>query len=174
MHAPAPITVTYLELDDPEKVRPPEAPPPPGLGTRVVHDPVRNRDLYSRVGAEYSWFDRLVWTERQWATWASRVETHVLELGGQPIGYFELEQERSATKIAIFGLLGAFHGRGLGGHSLTLALNRALELKPRVWLTTCSLDAPSALPNYRARGLEVFKVEERQWAPPAGIPERAV
>ena len=33
------------------------------------------------------------------------------------------------------------------------ALNRALELKPRVWLTTCSLDAPSALPNYRARGL---------------------
>ena len=164
---PASITVTYLELDDPGKLEAPAAPAPGGLATRVIHDPARNRDLYSRVGADYSWFDRLPWSDRQWSTWASRVETHVLELHGQPIGYFELEPERSAAKIAIFGLLRAFHGRGLGGHSLTLALRRGFELRPRVWLTTCSLDSPAALPNYRARGLEVFKVEERQWSPPA-------
>ena len=168
-HAPEPasITVTFLELDGSEKLRPPAGPPPPGLGTRVIHDPAHNRDLYSRVGNDYSWFDRLVWTDEQWSAWASRVETHVLELHGKPIGYFELEAERAATKVAIFGLLGAFHGRGLGGHALTLALRRALELRPRVWLTTCSLDAPAALPNYQARGLEVFRVEQRQWSPPA-------
>ena len=165
---PASITVTYLELADAEKVRPPGGPHPAGLESRVIHDPARNRDLYSRVGNEYSWFDRLIWTDKQWSAWAERVETHVLELHSRPIGYFELEPERSATKIAIFGLLGAFHGRGLGGHALTLALQRAFELHPRVWLTTCSLDSPAALPNYRARGLEVFKVEQRQWSPPAG------
>jgi len=164
---PGSITVTFLELDDPEKVTPPGAPMPGGLGTRVIHDPARNRDLYSRVGNDYSWFDRLVWTDKQWSAWSARVETHVLELHGQPIGYFELEPERSATKIAIFGLLAPFHGRGLGGHALTLALRRAFELRPRVWLTTCSLDSPAALPNYRARGLEVFRTERRQWYPPS-------
>ena len=71
---------------------------------------------------------------------------------GGPIGYFEHRAERSSTKIAIFGLLGGFHGRGLGGHALTLALDAGFELGPRVWLTTCSLDSPAALPNYlRAR-----------------------
>ena len=150
---PASITVTYLELDDAEKVRPPAGPHPAGLESRVIHDPARNRDLYSRVGNEYSWFDRLVWSDKQWSAWAARVETHVVELHSRPIGYFEPEPERSATKIAIFGLLGAFHGRGLGAHALTLALRRAFELHPRVWLTTCSLDSPAALPNYRARGL---------------------
>jgi GNAT superfamily N-acetyltransferase len=69
-----------------------------------------------------------------------------------------------AAKIAIFGLLRDFHGRGLGGHALTLALSRAFEVGPRVWLTTCSLDGPNALPNYLKRGLEVFREEERPWS----------
>ena len=85
------------------------------------------------------------------------METRLLELDGTPIGYFEIERENSSAKIAIFGLLGEFHGRGLGGHSLTLALERAFEVGPRVWLTTCSLDGPNALPNYLKRGLEVFR-----------------
>ena len=85
----------------------------------MVQDFTRNRDLYARVGADYSWIDRLGWSDRQWRAWAERVETHMVELRGRPIGYFELEPEPSSTKIAIFGLLGGFHGRGLGGHALT-------------------------------------------------------
>ncbi len=160
---PDSITVTYLEIEDEDAIRPPAGPAPRELGTRVVHDFTRNRDLYGRVGADYSWIDRLGWSDRQWRAWAGRVETHVVELRGATIGYFELEPEPSSAKIAIFGLLGGYHGRGLGGHALTSALRRGFELRPRVWLTTCSLDAPSALPNYRARGLEVFRVEERPW-----------
>jgi hypothetical protein len=158
------ITVTYLQLSDAARIRPPAHPAPRELGTRVVSDHARNRQLYARVGAEYSWIDRLVWSDRQWRAWASRVETHLVEWRGNTIGYFELEPEPRATKIAIFGLLSGYHGRGLGGHALTWALERSLALRPRVWLTTCSLDAPSALPNYRARGLEVFKVERRVWS----------
>jgi hypothetical protein len=158
------ITVTYLELSDAGRIRPPARPVPRDLDTRVVSDHTRNRDLYALVGADYSWIDRLAWSDRQWRAWAGRVETHLIEWRGKNIGYFELETEPNATKIAIFGLLGGYHGRGLGGHALALALRRALELRPRVWLTTCSLDAPSALPNYRARGLEIFKVERRAWS----------
>ena len=161
---PASITVTYLQIEDAEAIRPPATPAPRELGTRVVQDFTRNRDLYARVGADYSWIDRLAWNDRQWRAWADRVETHVVELRGRTIGYFELEPEPSSTKIAIFGLLGGFHGRGLGGHALTIALRRGFELRPRVWLTTCSLDSPAALPNYLARGLEVFRVEERPWS----------
>ena len=163
---PASITVTYLELEDAEAIRPPTAPAPReprhagGPGLHPQPRPLRARgrrlqlDRPARRGATGSG-----------APGPTRVETHVLELRGQPIGYFELEPEPSSTKIAIFGLLGGYHGRGLGGHALTIALRRGFELRPRVWLTTCSLDSPAALPNYRARGLEVFRVEERPWSP---------
>jgi GNAT superfamily N-acetyltransferase len=70
----------------------------------------------------------------------------------------------TAAKIAIFGLLRDFQGRGLGGHALTLALQRAFEVGPRVWLTTCTLDGPNALPNYLTRGMEVFREEQRPWS----------
>jgi hypothetical protein len=30
----------------------------------------------------------------------------------------------------------------------------------RVWVHTCTLDHPQALPNYLARGFQIFRVEE--------------
>jgi hypothetical protein len=82
----------------------------------------------------------------------------VVELGGRTAGYYEIEMDSpDSSKIALFGLLDEFHGIGLGGHALTAALARARELRPRVWLTTCTLDGPYALPNYRARGMRAFR-----------------
>jgi GNAT superfamily N-acetyltransferase len=157
----AAVTTTYLELADPGAIRPPAGPVPRGFATRVVRDPAVNADLYRRVGADYSWVDRLGWDEGEWSRWAERVETHLVELDGEPCGYFELDLDGpGSAKISMFGLLQEFHGRGLGGHALTAALTRALELRPRVWLTTNSLDAPHALANYQARGMRAFRVEE--------------
>lgn len=161
---PSTITVTYLEIGDPTEIHPPSAPAPEGLAVRVISDPAVNRDMYERVGEPYRWTDRLAWSEVQWRTWADRVETWVVELDGARAGYYEIETEPEAAKIAIFGLLDEFHGRGAGGHALTLALRRAFEIGPRVWLTTCSLDGPAALPNYLARGLEISRIEERPWS----------
>jgi GNAT superfamily N-acetyltransferase len=157
------VTTVYLHLDDPRAIRPPEDPPPPGFRTRMVHDPRINADLYRRVGADYAWLDRLRWSDDQWARWAARIETHVTEIDGETCGYFELDLDSpESAKISLFGLLPEFHGRGLGGHALTAALTRALELRPRVWLTTCTLDSPRALPNYEARGMRPYRTETFQ------------
>lgn len=158
----ATVTITYLELPEDAAIRPPSRPAPPGFGTRVVEDPAVNRDLYRRVGSDYRWIDRLRWSDEQWRRFAERVETHVVELDGRTAGYFELELERdtaASAKVAIFGLLGEFHGRGLGAHALLAALERGREIAPRVWLTTCTLDGPHALANYLARGMRPFREE---------------
>jgi hypothetical protein len=43
---------------------------------------------------------------------------------------------------------------------LTRAAREAWALGPnRVWLHTCTLDSPRALPNYKARGFEAFRTE---------------
>jgi hypothetical protein len=148
------VTITYLELAEPDPIRPSSTPRPAGFATRIVHDPAINADLYRRVGADYAWVDRLRWSEERWASWAERVETHVVELDGEIAGYFELQLDSDdSAKIPIFGLLEQFHGRGLA------ALTRARELRPRVWLTTNTQDGRHALANYRARGMKPFRTE---------------
>jgi GNAT superfamily N-acetyltransferase len=79
-------------------------------------------------------------------------------------GYYELRVGGPGSgdvEIVSFGLLPAFHGRGWGGAFLEHALRRGLALGDRVWLHTCTLDSPRALPNYQARGLVPFKVMAR-------------
>ena len=152
------VVITYLELPEDAPLRPPSRPAPEGFATREVHDPAVNRDMYRRVGADYQWVDRLAWSAERWAEYAARVETHMVELRGRAAGYYEIELDTAgSSKIALFGLLAEFQGIGLGGHALTAALVRARELRPRVWLTTCTLDGPHALPNYRARGMRPFR-----------------
>ncbi len=51
-------------------------------------------------------------------------------------------------------------GRGLGKHLLSCAVRDAWALAPsRVWLHTCTLDHPAALPNYEKRGFARYKTE---------------
>ena len=63
-------------------------------------------------------------------------------------------------EIAYFGILPDFRRRGLGKHLLTAAVTQAWHAgAQRVWLHTCTLDDPAALPNYRARGFTPYKEE---------------
>ena len=63
-------------------------------------------------------------------------------------------------EIAYFGLLPEFLGKGLGKLLLTLAVTEAWDSGARrVWLHTCTLDDPAALPNYLRRGFRKFKEE---------------
>ena len=51
-------------------------------------------------------------------------------------------------------------GCGLGRHLLTCAVEVAWAIgASRVWLHTCTLDDPAALPNYLARGFTPYKTE---------------
>ena len=85
-----------------------------------------------------------------------------MTVAGAPAGYFELRRDRDGgVEIAYFGLLPEFTGRGLGGHLLTAAVERAWAPGPeRVWLHTNTLDHPAALPNYLKRGFTAFHSED--------------
>jgi GNAT superfamily N-acetyltransferase len=153
------VTVTSLELTDPAAIVSPSRPAPAGLTITRSGDAQINHDLYHRIGGDFRWTDRLPWPAERWTAWAAAVETHVARLDGTLAGYYELHVQGGSAEVAIFGLLEHARGHGAGGHLLAHALRRGLELAPRVWLHTCTDDGPQALPNYRARGLRVFKAE---------------
>ena len=81
-------------------------------------------------------------------------------LEGEEVGYAELARVDGDVEIASFGLLPGFAGRGMGGALLATVTEAAWEDgAERVWLHTCSLDSPAALPAYEARGFRRY--EER-------------
>lgn len=126
--------------------------------------PELNRFLYGTVGAPWCWYVRLTWNYQQWMEYLDRdvVHTWVAYQGATPVGYFELEEQAAGSvEIAYFGLLPEFTGEGLGKLLLEDALYQAwLLAENRVWLHTCTLDHPAALPNYLARGFKVFLEED--------------
>jgi GNAT superfamily N-acetyltransferase len=121
------------------------------------------RYLYTEVGRAFRWVDRLGWTDDEISAYLSdpRIELWVMTVGGTPAGYFELRHGGDeSVEIAYFGLLPDHLGRGLGKHLLSDAAERAWASGARrVWLQTCSLDHPAALPNYLARGFKIFRTE---------------
>ena len=158
------VTIYYLEMTDPHDMRPKRI-KYDGLEIKQAEapSPEFNRFLYTAVGGDWYWINRLNWTYQQWLEWVDRpeVETWVAYVSGTPAGYFELEaQSEGSVEIAYFGLLPQFIGKGLGGHLLTVATERAWQMgASRVWVHTCTLDHPGALANYRARGFQGFREE---------------
>ncbi|WP_229069166.1 GNAT family N-acetyltransferase [Actinoplanes sp. DH11] len=173
----------YLEQGDVAQVRPGREPAVPVEVRRAeLPSPELNRFLYTAVGGDWFWTDRLAWAWPQWQDWLSApgVETWVASVRGTPAGYAELDGRRPGeVEIAYFGLLPQFAGQGIGGHLLTEVLRRAWDLAgrwphqtaiSRVWVHTCSLDGPAALANYRARGLTVYRTEVTSAADGAAAP----
>jgi ribosomal protein S18 acetylase RimI-like enzyme len=158
--------IYYLEMTDPSALRPRRV----ARGDLEVRRaafplPEFNRFLYTAVGGDWYWIDRLSWTYARWLAYLDRPElqTWVAWVAGTPAGYFELEAQAGGdVEIAYFGLLPRFTGQRLGGHLLTEAVERAWQMgAARVWLHTCTLDHPAALANYQARGFRLFRTEER-------------
>ena len=155
---------TYLHLPTPHALR--AVPLPPGVRIEHAHPcPIPFfRYLYTEVGRDYRWHDRLNWTDAQCAEHLANpgVSIWVLYCDGAPGGYFELNEESDGSvEIVYLGLMPTFTGRGLGKALLSDAANRAWSLgASRVWLHTCTLDDHRALPNYLARGFEKFREHE--------------
>ena len=161
------VVKTHLEILEPRDLRAPERPAERDFEVERVHDPELNRWFYERVGADYHWTDRLGWTDDQWRSWEARVETWMVSVDGERAGYFELEpyQRGRLVQLAYFGLLPEYQGLGIGGHALTAALRRGLEIGPKVAVSTNTLDGPHALANYTARGMRVVRRERVTLAP---------
>ena len=156
---------TSLEMRGADALRPARV-ARPGVRVERVHDcPVSFwRYLYCEVGRAYHWIDRLAWTDAQVRAYldSPSLSLWLMTVDGAPAGYFELRCEKDgAVEIAYFGLLPEFTGRGLGGHLLTEAVERAFASgAARVWLHTSTLDHPAALRNYLSRGFRVVRKEE--------------
>ena len=163
----APLITTYLEMRSPEQLRP----------KRVASDKWRvtsfkktgaswrfNRDMYFRVGEQWQWIDKRPWTDEQWKEYvaAPEMRTFAAYYDDALAGYYELRQDtKGGVEIAYFGLLPGFVGHGYGKALLSAAVKEAWRFNAsRVWLHTSTLDHPSALPNYLARGFTIVKVEE--------------
>jgi ribosomal protein S18 acetylase RimI-like enzyme len=158
------VVRTYLELaagDSAGEGGP--ADPPARVERLACCPPSFFRYLYAEVGRSYHWLDRVGWTDEQIRArlGAPGVSLHLLSLGGAPAGYFELERHGDgAVEIAYLGLLPEFTRRGLGRRLLREAVLAArAQGARRVWLHTCTLDDPAALPNYLARGFRPFRTE---------------
>jgi GNAT superfamily N-acetyltransferase len=158
------VTRTYLEICSPGELLPAREPSVRPRLERVGGCPTSFwRYLYTEVGRSYHWTDRLSWTDADIAEYlaAPDVTLHVLYIEHAPAGYYELRRHSDGSvEIAYFGLLPEYTGRGLGGWMLTRAVEDAWQRgASRVWLHTCTLDHPSALPNYKRRGFREFKRE---------------
>lgn len=176
------VTTWSLEQTSPDALVP--APEPAG-DVRIVRSevpsPEFSRFLYTAVGGDIRWIDRLTLTYAQWQERLERpgTETWVAYDRGTPAGYVELQaQDDGSVEIVYFGLAPAFRGRRIGGHLLSYATARAWDLAERwpglaptkrVWLHTCSKDGEHAMANYQRRGFRLFdtKVEEE---PDVGTP----
>ena len=161
------VVRTYLEMLAPDELRPAEAPAPDATVEHIARPaPALYRSLYAGVGGRYHWRDRLGWSDEQIAAHLAlrSVSIHVLRVGGETAGFFELKRHFDETvEIAYFGLLQPFIGRGLGKYLLTRAIAEAWALgAARVWVHTCTLDDAAALPNYRARGMKPYRTETYQ------------
>jgi GNAT superfamily N-acetyltransferase len=157
--SPEQITTWFLEMTAPEQLRP--ARPVEGFEARrfAQPDPTLSRRMYDRVGEAWQWTDRLGWGLARWGAHLGQpnVDTWIGSLEGEEVGYAELVRLGGDVEIASFGLLPGFEGRGLGGALLAAVTQAAWDDgAERVWLHTCSLDSPAALPSYERRGFRIY------------------
>lgn len=122
--------------------------------------PEFSRFLYDSVGRDWAWWERRTWSYDRWRTYLSRpeVQTWIAYDAGIPAGYIELEaQPQNTVEIVYFGLRPQFIGQGMGGHLLSVGVQKAWDMgAQRVWVHTCSLDSPHALRNYQSRGFKLY------------------
>ena len=106
------------------------------------------------------------------------VEVYILKDGTKDAGLLELNlKEFPEIELAFFGLVPEMVGNGAGRWLMNKGLEIAWGRNPvRVWLHTCTLDSPQALPFYIRTGFVPFKRAVEVMDDPrltGDLPERA-
>jgi GNAT superfamily N-acetyltransferase len=164
MTKPVEVTRTHLEMRDVAELRRSR---PPSADARLAREHLSTDDyraIFTLVGKRWHWRDRLIMSDDALADYLASPNVHVwpLTVGGERAGYFELQQySDKSVEVMYFGLVPNFIGQGLGGWMLTRAVEEAFALGAGLLtLHTCTLDAPTALPNYLARGFVITRTEQ--------------
>lgn len=152
--------VTYLEMYELPQLRPEPVHGPWRL--RQVEHPDRDwyRRLYRRVGEDWLWFSRLFLSDTALLEILEHpgVEVYALEVEGADLGLLELDfRNEKDCELAFFGLAPELRGQGAGRWLMNRAITRAwTQPIERLWLHTCTLDDPTALPFYQRSGFRPY------------------
>lgn len=161
------VVVTHLEMTSPPAGA---APKPPAIKLAVLRVtdclPAFYRFLYAETGRDWVWYERRALDDTALATELSdpAVDLFVLHVGGQPAGFVELDRRRLPEEVELryFGLMQRFIGRGLGVWLLDWAIRESWRHVPRrLYVNTCTLDHPKALPLYQMAGFTPFRQETK-------------
>ena len=88
---PAPSSSRTWSSRSPTRCGRPRAPRPRASPSASCTTPASTGRCTGGSASDYQWVDRLPWSDERWASYAGRVETHLVELDGRAAGYFELE-----------------------------------------------------------------------------------
>jgi|GEM_PF-290129 len=144
-------------------------------------------ELYRAVGSRYNWCDRLLMPKEELEQILQRNTTEIclLKYLEEPAGFVEFDKSTPGeTEMVYFGLIEKFTGKKAGFPFLQWAINHVFEQghKPeqghalkqrhspeqgyaskqvinRLWLHTCDLDHPAALPLYQKAGFVIYNTE---------------
>ena len=167
------VTVTFLRMDKPP------GDPMPTLGPDGVVARLRActveqyRTLYNTVGGPHLWWLRRTMPDRQLAGLLRdpAISIHVLHLGGEPAGFYELDtHNRPVVNLSYFGLMPHAVGRGVGYAFLRHAVDQAWRLGARaVTVNTCTADHPRAMPTYLRAGFRPAREVREEWMIPTRL-----
>lgn len=157
------VTITSLEMHA-RPARPLARAPSLSQPVMVLraHQPTISfyRYLYNTIGQDWLWYERRQMDDETLndIIHDEKVSVDVLYCGGVPAGYAELDARmHPSVEVAYLGLMPEFIGRGLGRYIVDWAVDTAWDLDPeRIWIHTCNLDHPVALPTYQKAGFTVF------------------
>ena len=157
------VETTYLEMLAPPL--PEQSMPLDGVNIVRIENPRADwyRNIYQKVGKNYSWYNRLLISEVELQHLISKpgIEIYVLTKEGLECGYAELDCcNPEIIELVYFGVIDEYHGKGLGKFFLNQIIEMFWMRKPkRLWLHTCALDHPAALVLYQKAGFKVFEVK---------------
>lgn len=150
---------TYLEMTSVPLPRP--LPDIPHRFEPIGRDLPRYRGLYARVGEPWLWFSRAVLSDaRLRAIITDRgVEALAFVVEGEDRGLVELDfRTPGDCELSFLGLVPGATGAGLGRLLVAEAVRRAFARGiGRLWLHTCTLDHPAALPFYLSAGFRPYR-----------------
>jgi hypothetical protein len=111
---------TFLEMTDPSALQGAPVAPAHAVLDRVDDcAPALWRGLYTEVGREYHWVDRLAWTDDDITRYLAdpALELWVLRVQDETAGYFELRHRMTTARSRwrISGCCRRSPGRGSGG-----------------------------------------------------------
>lgn len=166
-----PTIVTWLEMTKrPAAVANSEMPADTHLG--LVADPSVPfyRFLYDAVGRPWLWYERRLIDDAALSAHlrSPTTELHVLYIGWEPAGFFQLDlANRAEVQLELFGLRPAYIGRGIGPWFLAQAATRAWRRGvERLVVDTNTLDHPRALALYQRIGFKVSRREHKMLRDP--------